>query len=450
MSNRGKRRDKWVWCGMLTVFLVSSLTWWLNWDRLPHTIRIAAGYPGGLYHRLGKSLEDDLRTLLDHAVEIIPTKGSVQNREFLLDSVADAAVIQHGSVDLADLAPVTPLYEDIVHILVRKGSGITQPKDLAGKAVALGPLGSGMRVNAERLIERFGIVSDQLRCRDSYFLELLTKPEIDAAIVTTGVLNPDLRKVLRSEAFDLLPITHAHAIALTDPFFHLTEIPRGLYCEHPALPDTTIQTVATTALLVVRKDASPLMVTKFLEGIYEKDLRHAIPTLITKEDASSWPLPGQHTAAQKYFDPFGGIDLLASFMESIAAAKELLFALGALAYLLWSSWKDRRSRQHEREIQAIKNQLDSYLDETVRIEKAQMASADPVQLEAYLDEVTTIKLRAIEELTHEDLRGDRHFLIFLTQCANLIRKIQEKLQHYSRPVDVPVVSQTDETERPTS
>ena len=75
-----------------------------------------------------------------------------------------------------------------------------------------------------------------------------------------------------------------------------------------------------------------------------------------------------------------------------------------------------------------KEYLDSFLDETVRIEKAQMGTEDPSQLKQYLNEVTKTKIKALEELSHEDLRGDRHFLIFLTQCANLSRKIQAKIE----------------------
>jgi len=47
------------------------------------------------------------------------------------------------------------------------------------------------------------------------------------------------------------------------------------------------------------------------------------------------------------------------------------------------------------------------------------------QLERHLDEVTVIKLQALEELSHEDLRGDRMFLIFLTHwrvASSLMRR----------------------------
>jgi hypothetical protein len=56
-----------------------------------------------------------------------------------------------------------------------------------------------------------------------------------------------------------------------------------------------------------------------------------------------------------------------------------------------------------------------------------MESNSIPELRGMLDKVTRIKLKALDELTHEALRGDRIFLIFLTQCANLINKIQAKI-----------------------
>ena len=80
----------------------------------------------------------------------------------------------------------------------------------------------------------------------------------------------------------------------------------------------------------------------------------------------------------------------------------------------------------------LKEHLDTYLEATIRIERAQLETDDVSALKGYLDEVTRIKLEALEELTHEDLRGDRMFSIFLTQCAHLIRKIQGKIDLKSK------------------
>jgi hypothetical protein len=80
-------------------------------------------------------------------------------------------------------------------------------------------------------------------------------------------------------------------------------------------------------------------------------------------------------------------------------------------------------------IQREKDRLDELLIDTLRIEENQVGVSDPEKLAEMLNEVTRIKLKALRQLTHEDLRGDRVFLIFLTQCANLIGKIQAKMNH---------------------
>ena len=117
-------------------------------------------------------------------------------------------------------------------------------------------------------------------------------------------------------------------------------------------------------------------------------------------------------------------------LEGLAGIKELLVAAGAGLYLLW---RRRRRLQKEHDVKLLETQraaLEGLMDETVRIEQAQMSCVDADELERFLDDVTMLKLKALGELSHKDLRGDRLFLIFLIQCANLIRKIQSKLIQY--------------------
>jgi hypothetical protein len=55
-----------------------------------------------------------------------------------------------------------------------------------------------------------------------------------------------------------------------------------------------------------------------------------------------------------------------------------------------------------------------------------MHSSNPTRLEELLDEITQLKLHALNELTDDEVRGDRMFSIFLLQCANLINTIRLK------------------------
>ena len=60
-----------------------------------------------------------------------------------------------------------------------------------------------------------------------------------------------------------------------------------------------------------------------------------------------------------------------------------------------------------------------------------MGETDARRLQNSLDEVTRIKLEALRELTAESMGDERMFMVFLTQCDNLSRKIQAKIALYS-------------------
>jgi len=123
---------------------------------------------------------------------------------------------------------------------------------------------------------------------------------------------------------------------------------------------------------------------------------------------------------------------ITSILESLVAGKELLFALGAAIYFVWDRWRRLQERENQAAISVQKDHLDKYLEKTLEIERSQMDMTDPQQLQQCLDEVTDIKLRALDKMTHEDLRSDRAFSVFLMQCANLISKIQLKIIQYTK------------------
>ncbi len=87
-----------------------------------------------------------------------------------------------------------------------------------------------------------------------------------------------------------------------------------------------------------------------------------------------------------------------------------------------------KEREQQAALQADKDRLDVFLGKTIEIERKLMRVADPQTLSGYLDQVTAIKLQALDELTHESLRGDATFVIFLQQCGDVIRRIQARLQ----------------------
>lgn len=197
--------------------------------------------------------------------------------------------------------------------------------------------------------------------------------------------------------------------------------------EKDAIPSQTVHTIATMAVLVGPKNISDSLIEASLKFIYESDLNFKLPVLLNKQQAYEWSLYPKHPTATAYFNPYEGVDLLAAFMESMAAAKELMFAFIAGLYLFWNWIQQRKKRLLSSVLARQKEHLDAYLSKTIEIEHMQLDEQSRVKLKEYLNEVTSIKLDVLKEFTHEDLRADSSFQIFIDQCANLILEIQNKL-----------------------
>ena len=84
---------------------------------------------------------------------------------------------------------------------MRKGSGIESVADLKGHTVSLGTVGSGNRASAIQLLQYYMLDPSDLDDTDHYFIDLLTDASLDAAIVTAGLENPDLKKLMASQQF---------------------------------------------------------------------------------------------------------------------------------------------------------------------------------------------------------------------------------------------------------
>lgn len=412
---------------MFVVIAISVTVWSTTRDTLPETLRIATAETGGLYHRLGNELGDRIQRRTGRDVILLPSEGSVENRGMLLAGKAHAAILQSGGVSTEGLAVIAPLYPEVVHVVVREERGIERIEDLAGRRMLLGAPGSGMRLSAQTVLSHYGIPGQVTDRSGSYFRKLLEDESLDGAIITTGILNADLEEVMATGDFRLLPIRAAAAIEMKDAFLHRITLPRGLFHERPPIPAQDVETLATTAVLAARNDASAFLITTLLQTLHEEGLSQEFPILHPYHEAlDRSPVP-LHPTARRYFDPPDQIGLMASVLESLAAFKELLFALAAGAWLLWDRWQRHQAKAREKVLIEAKDRLDAFLDRTLKIERAQLGTTDPEELKEFLDQVTSIKLEALEQLTHEELRSDQAFAIFLAQCANLINKIQFKI-----------------------
>jgi len=418
----------WVTIGVTFLLIVSLLTWFLQREPVPGRIRIATGAAEGLYFKVGATIQAALEQRIRSSVSLRETDGSAENFRLLVEGDADLALVQGGSVPIENVRVITPLFREFVFVIVRKELDIDSVWELAGRKVCLGPPGSGNRDAALKVLQHFGVDETQLEGETHSSFEVLENDDsVEAAIVAAGIEHPALRRLLATNRFEILPLRSAVALELVHPFFRNVEIPRGLFAEHPSVPAESMPTIATTAYLVCREDASSDLVQATLATIHEESLRLKIPTLIERSEAPRWTATTMHPTAKRYFNPEDDIGAMVNVMEAVVASKELLFAIGAGIYLLWIRWRRLKEKELEAVVHRQKKRLDQFLTETLQIEKDQAQATDIDQLQELVDAVTRIKLRALQELTEEELRGNQEFSIFLDQCSQLIGRIQLRM-----------------------
>jgi len=409
------------------VIVACVVLWYTSRETLPPEIRIATGKKGGLYDELAQEFAERLRQRTGRPVRVIETAGTEANIALLRAGKAELALTQRVASTPDDLAGVAPLFLEPLHLIARKGKGIRSTTDLAGKRVAMGLQGSTMRQSSQTLLHHHGIPN--VVDAEEYFGVLDTNPEVDAALVTTGWMNPTLEKLLRRGDLELIEIDDPDGLAMRHPWFTVATIPRGLYPGKPPIPSAPVRTVAVTALLIGRKDAPDRLVRDSLAVLYETELRSSFPAVLSAKAAKDYDAAVMHPSVAKYHDPSFALNRLSRTLEFVAKSKEALFAVIAFALLVWGWVRRRRERAVEAADQAQKKKLDDFIARTLTVELEQMEVADPEQLRPFLRRVTHIKQEALRELTSEKVRGDQLFAIFLSQCAALSEKIQMRMMY---------------------
>ena len=423
-------QSKFKWL-MAAVLIISISLFYATRDSVPNSLVLYTGQPGGFYHQVGSHMTEAWEEATQRKLDVQSSSGSRENFQALRSAKADLALIQGGVEDLSELSIIAPLSHDLVHVIVRKDASIDRIQDLKGHTIAVGMPNSGMASSAEKLLQFYGLNEQNTQWTHRYFTQMKEDASIDAAVVTAGILNADLSLLLGSGDYRILPMEYAPAFCEKNAYFFPALIHKGLYRLGDDFLQEDIPTVATTALLVATKGISPKVIDQLLITLFEESGGLDSPVMLNTEEAREQQDLKLHPRAMQYFHPADQIGYMANVMESLAALKELAVAFVAGLYLLWDRWRRQQQKALARQLSKEKDKLDVLLAQTVDIER-QYASAEAMSdLQGMLRQVMQIKIQALEELTHESLRGDRVFLIFMTQCSNLIDSIQSKMNRIS-------------------
>ncbi|MCI5130501.1 MAG: hypothetical protein D3904_03015, partial [Candidatus Electrothrix sp. EH2] len=314
-------------------------------------------------------------------------------------------------------------------ILARKESDIESLYDLENRHVCTGAEESGIQKTSDDLLKFYGLKVKKVDASFDIDRSSNDGNICDAGIVVMGLRGPSLRKMSETGAVRFLELPYTQALAKSKAFLTEFTIPQGVFARHPSppLPRKNIRTVAYTALLAVRQDASSKLVNEVLDAIYRTDLRVNFPDLFPLKEVREWSDLPLNQTAQEYYNPLRRMEAFANRMESCAAIKELFFAFLAISYFIWLRFHELGKRKERNLLLALKEKVDEFLQETIVLDQKQMDSESFRELQSIIVRITELKLHVLQDLTDEKLRADRMVMIFLTQCHNVICKIQSKL-----------------------
>jgi TRAP transporter TAXI family solute receptor len=287
-------------------------------------VSIASGWVVGVYFPLAGAISRIAHEKLpDIKITVESSGASVANAKLIASGDADMAILQNdiafyafnGTKPMFDksvpnIRGVAALYPEHCQIHARKDAKIATVKDLKGKRVAVGPLGSGTEQNAIQILEAYGLKFEDLgkveRLSAAESSDYLKDGRIDAAFYTVGVGASAIVDSAMMVETVIVPIDGAPAEALIKkyPFYAKDKVPAGIYKGIGEVP-----TVAVLAILVAKAEMDEdtvYRITKAMwEGIKTIEGAHAKGKEVKLEKALiGMPIP-LHPGAEKYYKERG-------------------------------------------------------------------------------------------------------------------------------------------------
>lgn len=288
---------------------------------------VASGWVAGVYYPLSGAMS---RVAYDFMPNISLTAeasgASVANARLVADKNAELALLQNDIAYYAknglfmfegeampEMVGLYTMYPEHVQIVAAADAGINNPGDLAGKSVAVGPLGSGTEANTLQVLEAYGLTFDDLssveRLTASEAADFLKDGRVDAAFFTVGLGTAAIEEVAIVKDIVIVDIEDDKIdwLVETYPYYSKEVVPAGTYS---GVPEAT--TVAVLAMLVGHADLPEELVYEFVSAMFENISvihgAHERGQLVTLETALDGMPIELHPGAERYYREQGLID----------------------------------------------------------------------------------------------------------------------------------------------
>ncbi|WP_404319657.1 TAXI family TRAP transporter solute-binding subunit [Malaciobacter canalis] len=238
-------------------------------------ITIATGSKSGSYYKtamLYKKLLEKEKV----KVNILTSKGSIDNIKLLNENKADIAFIQNGTITTKDTDSIKSIasvyYEPLWVFYKNEGYKIDYIIQLITKNISIGEIGSGTYDLASKILKDNGLSNENSTISNyssSKAKQLLLDGKIDAMFAVTSHNSQVVKSLLANPNINVLNFKRAKAYSRKYSYLESLTLYEGTLDLYKNLPDENINLLATTANLVVRSDFSQELIRILLKKVKE-------------------------------------------------------------------------------------------------------------------------------------------------------------------------------------
>jgi TRAP-type uncharacterized transport system substrate-binding protein len=221
---------------ILCVVGVVSLAMSYIFPAPPSKIIIATAFKGATFEYYGKRYRERFARA-NVNLELRETEGSVENLKLLLDPNSDVQIaFMQGGISDAEHAPgllsLGLAYNNPFWIFYSSTEPLDRLSQLKGKRIAVGPIGSGTRQAAEKILGAGSITAT-----NAIFLPLggtaavgaMKDGNVDAVWIASAPDAPAVQQMLRMPNIRLLSFARAEALTRIFPDLVRLVLPQGVF-----------------------------------------------------------------------------------------------------------------------------------------------------------------------------------------------------------------------------
>ncbi len=306
-----KRRLSWL----AAAFMVASFA--AGPAAAQEELRIGTASLGGAFYPVGQGIANLVTEYAD-GLSMVPvvTQGSVENPRLVANGETEVGITNANLLYLAtkgeapyqealDLAPLGTLHPSILHMVTLAGSPIETFADLKGKRVAVGPAGGGTLSFLQRLLEVYGMSTDDITPSFLSYADgfsQLADGNVDAAFALSGYPTSAVMQTLATNKLKFIKLAGDKMDAMLEkyPYYSKVTLPKDVY---ELDEDATV--LGVNNVLIAPKSMDEDRAYAITKAVYdhldEFGKANANAKQIKPEESLKLAVP-LHPGAQRYFD----------------------------------------------------------------------------------------------------------------------------------------------------